>query len=89
MPTISMFFGIVIRMFFRDDVKHKLPHIHAEYQGQIGVYSIPDGKLLTGSLPLNKEKLVSAWIEIHKDELIADWNLAVNGQKVFKIKGLE
>jgi hypothetical protein len=89
MPTISMFYGIIIKMFFRDNEKHKLPHIHAEYQGQIGVYSIPDGELLTGSLPISKQKLVIAWIEIHKDELIADWNLAVNGQKIFTIKGLE
>ena len=84
-----MFFGIIIKMFFRDNEKHKLPHIHAEYQGQIGVYSIPDGELLTGTLPTSKQKLVIAWIEIHKDELIADWNLAVNGQKIFNIKGLE
>lgn len=89
MPTISMFYGIMIRMFFRDNEKHKQPHIHAEYQGQIGVYSIPNGELLNGSLPVNKQKLVIAWIEIHKDELIADWTLAVNGRKVFTIKGLE
>jgi hypothetical protein len=84
-----MFYGIIIKMFFRDNEKHKLPHIHAEYQGQIGVYSIPNGELLDGSLPINKQKLVIAWIEIRKDELMADWSLAVNGQKVFNIKGLE
>lgn len=89
MPTISMFYGIIIRMFFRDDEKHKLPHIHAEYQGQIGVYSIPEGELLAGSLPNNKQKLVIAWIEIRKEELMADWNLAVNGQKIFTIRGLD
>ncbi|MEK6698513.1 MAG: DUF4160 domain-containing protein [Nitrospirota bacterium] len=89
MPTISMFYGIIIRMFFRDNEKHKLPHIHAEYQGQIGVYSIPEGELLAGSLPNNKQKLVIAWIEIRKEELMADWNLAVNGQKIFTIRGLD
>lgn len=89
MPTISMFYGIIIKMFFRDNEKHKLPHIHAEYQGQVGVYSIPEGELLAGSLPMNKQKLVIAWIEIRKEELMADWNLAVNGQKIFTIKGLE
>lgn len=84
-----MFYGIIIRMFFRDNEKHKLPHIHAEYQGQIGVYSIPEGELLAGSLPNNKQKLVIAWIEIRKEELMADWNLAVNGQKIFTIRGLD
>jgi hypothetical protein len=51
MPTISMFYGIIIKMFFRDNERHKLPHIHAEYQGHVGVYSIPEGELLAGSLP--------------------------------------
>lgn len=37
MPTISMFYDILIRMFFYDTDKHKLPHIHAEYQGQVAV----------------------------------------------------
>ncbi len=89
MPTISMFYGILIRMFFKDIDKHHLPHIHAEFQGEIAVYSIPDGKLLAGSISPPKEKLVVAWIEIHKDELLADWELAVNGKNPFKIKGLD
>lgn len=60
--------GILIRMFFRDIEKHKLPHIHAEYQ----------------SAETNP-----AWIEIHKDDLLADWELVVNGKPPFKIKGLD
>ncbi len=89
MPTISMFYGILIRMFFRDIERHNLPHIHADYQGSVGVYSIIDGTLLAGALPSNKHKLVVAWIEIHKDDLLADWELAVNGKKPFPIKGLD
>ncbi|HRY44502.1 MAG TPA: DUF4160 domain-containing protein [Thermoanaerobaculia bacterium] len=89
MPVISMFFGIVIRMFYRDDQRHHLPHIHAEYQGEVGVFSIVDGSLLEGSLPQGKRKLVEAWIEVRRDELLADWSLAVDGQRVFRIRGLE
>ena len=89
MPTISMFYGILVRMFFKDTDKHNLPHIHTEYQGKTAVYSIPDGLCLAGSIPPNKSKLVVAWIEIHKDDLLADWQLAVNGKKPFKIKGLD
>jgi hypothetical protein len=89
MPTISMFYGILIRMFFRDAEKHHTPHIHADYQGKVGVYSILDGTLLAGELPLNKHKLVVAWIEIHREDLLADWDLAVNGKKPFPIKGLD
>ena len=76
-------------MFFKDIDKHNLPHIHAEYQGKVAVYSIPDGILLAGTIPPQKEKLVAAWIEIHKDDLLADWGLAVNGKTPFKIKGLD
>ncbi len=89
MPTISMFYGILIRMFFKDIDKHHLPHIHADYQGETAVYSIPDGKLLAGAIPPRKEKLVVAWIEIHQDDLLADWKLAVDGKPLFKIKGLD
>ena len=89
MPTISMFYGILIRMFFKDTDKHHLPHVHAEFQGKTAVYSIPDGKLLAGSMSPKKEKLIVAWIEIHHDDLLADWELAVNGKTPFKIKGLD
>lgn len=89
MPTISMFYGILIKMFFRDVEKHKLPHIHAEYQGETAVYSIPDGNVLAGKMSPKKNKLIVAWIEIHQDDLLADWELAVNGQKPFPIKGLD
>ena len=89
MPTISMFYGILIRMFFMDEDKHKLPHIHADYQGMVATYSVPDGDLLAGELPPTKHKLVVAWIEIHKEDLLADWELAVHGKKTFPIKGLD
>ena len=89
MPTISMFYGILIRMFFRDIEKYSIPHIHAEYQGETAVYSIPDGEILAGKMSSKKNKLIAAWIEIHQDELLADWELAVNGQKPFPIKGLD
>jgi len=89
MPTISMFYGILIRMFFRDIEKHHAPHIHAEYQGKSAVYSIPDGELLAGRLPARKQKLIIAWIEIHQEDLLADWEFAVNGKKLFPIRGLD
>ncbi len=89
MPTISFFYGIIIRMFFQDTDRHHLPHIHAEYQGDIAVFAIETGEILSGSIQKSKIKLVDAWIEIHRDELMADWQLAKNGQKIFKIKGLD
>ena len=89
MPVISMFYGIIIRSFYRDDRQHHRPHIFAELQDQVAVYAIDDVEALEGSLPRAKARLVAAWIEIHRDELLADWKLAVEGTPTFKIKGLE
>lgn len=89
MPTISMFYGILIHMFFRDADKHHMPHIHADYQGRVAVYSITDGRVLAGLLPPNKHKLVVAWMAIHQEDLLADRELAENGKTPFSIKGLD
>jgi len=88
MPTISMFYGIIIRMMFMDTQQHNLPHLHVEYQGERAVISIPEGNLLGGNLPAKKLRMVQAWITIHEDELMADWALAVNGEPVFPIEPL-
>ncbi len=88
MPIISMFYGIVIRMFHFDNDKHKAPHIHVQYGDQSAVIRLPDGLMLSGKLRANKLKLVHAWIEIHRDDLMADWELAVEGQRVFRIQPL-
>ncbi len=79
MPTISLFFGITIYLYFFDNERHKLPHIHAKYQGDEAVFSIETGEVLQGNLPPSKAKLVAAWIEIRREDLMANWELAVNG----------
>lgn len=89
LPTISMFYGIVIRMYFFDDRQHHVPHIHAEYAGQKAVFNVSNGAVLAGNLPPGKARLVQAWIEIHRDELLANWSLAVNGEDVFRIAPLK
>jgi len=72
-----------------DNKKHNIPHIHVKFQENEAVISIPDGNILEGNIPNNKLKLVSAWIEIHTDELMADWELAIKGESVFKIEPLK
>jgi hypothetical protein len=67
----------------------KPPHIHAKFQEHEAVVSIPDGDLLEGCLPRSKMKLLQAWIELHKDELVANWDLAVSGQQPYKIEPLK
>jgi hypothetical protein len=83
-----MFYGIIVSMYFMDNRRHHRPHIHARYQDDEVVIAIDDGDVLEGSLPRGKLRLVQAWIEIHHDDLLADWQLAVNGQQPFKIEPL-
>ncbi len=65
-----------------------MPHIHARFQGQQASVSISDGTVLAGELPVAKTRLVQAWIEIHREALMADWELAVQGQTPFSIEPL-
>ena len=83
-----MFYGILIYLYFVDNKRHKLPHIHARYQEDEVVIALPNGEILEGSLPGNKIRLVQAWVEIHRDELLADWDLVVTGQTPYKIDPL-
>ena len=80
MPVISMFYGVIVLMYYFDNRQHHLPHIHVQYGEEEVILSIPDGEIIEGSLRSAKMKLVQAWIEIHWEELTANWQLAVNGQ---------
>jgi hypothetical protein len=88
MATLSMFYGIIISMFFRDNRQHKLPHIHAAYQDDIAIFSIPDGEIIEDRMKNPQIRLVQAWITLHADELMADWSLAVDGKNIYKIEPL-
>lgn len=88
MPVISMFYGVIVLMYYFDNRQHQMPHIHVQYSGEEAVISIPDGNVIEGSIRANKLKLVQAWIEIHREDLMANWELAVNGQQIFRIEPL-
>lgn len=86
MPSISMFYGIIIRMF-NNKREHNPPHFHASYQGYNAVFNM-DGELTEGDMPKPQQKYIAAWAEIHKDELLANWELAVNEQPLYSIAPL-
>ena len=88
MPVLSMFFGIIVRMYRELGGRHNLPHIHAEFSGDEVVVAL-DGTVLEGSIPRNKMKLLLAWMEIHHDELEANWILLSNGEQFFRIDPLQ
>jgi Domain of unknown function (DUF4160) len=88
MPTLAMFYGVLVSMYFYDNKQHHAPHIHVEYAEFEAALAIEDGEVLSGKLPKNKMKLVQAWMEIHKEDLMVNWKLAVAGEAVFKIEPL-
>ena len=88
MPIISSFYGVVIRMYSEPNSPHKLPHLHAEYQGEEAVYDF-DGNVIEGQLPTAKARLVVAWITIHQKSLAKNWKLLQNGKGFEKITPLQ
>jgi hypothetical protein len=87
MPTISMFFGIIIRMYYAPG-EHSPPHFHAYYNEHRTTVDIRICEIIEGNLPSRQTKLVLAWAELHKDELMANWRLVMNGEEPFKINPL-
>mgnify|MGYP001465232387 CR=1 FL=1 len=86
MPVISTFFGIVIRMFYRE---HGVPYFHAEYQGQQASFTF-DGKVLAGVLRSRTAvRWIEEWATSHQAELEANWNKMSAGQPLEKIPPLD
>lgn len=75
MPIISVFFGIIIRMYHGD---HAPPHFHASYQGFEALIRVEDGAVMAGSLPNKALKIVQGWGERHREELLDNWQRGVN-----------
>lgn len=88
MPIISMFYGIIIRMYLIDNQHHNSPHLHAKYAEFEASIGIDTGEIIVGELPRKQLRLVQAWVELHRDELMADWELAGNGENPYNIAPL-
>lgn len=88
MPTISMFYGIIVRMYFAPN-EHPPPHFHAYYAEYKATVDIRTGEVIQGNLPRRQTKLVLAWAELHQDELMGNWDLVMNGEEPFKIQPLQ
>lgn len=82
---ISRFYGLVILMNFKD---HNPPHFHVWYGDFKAIVTIDDG-IVKGEMPQRALNMIFEWLEIHREELIADWNLAQKGDELFKIEPLK
>ena len=87
MPTICMFYGIIIRMYCSPN-EHNPPHFHVYYNEYKAIVDIRTCEITDGKLPLKQAKIVLAWAELRQEELMADWQLAQNGELPFTIEPL-
>ncbi len=86
MPIISVFFGIVIRMFYKE---HEPAHFHAEYQGQQGKFDL-DGEMVVGNIQSRTAlRLIREWASLHRRELEANWEKMKAGRPLEGIAPLE
>ena len=86
MPTISAFLGLIIQMYYDE---HNPPHIHVRCQGEKAIFNIQSGDITKGSLSKRNIRLVQAWIELHRDELLMNWELCQNDEHPYKIDPLK
>ena len=85
MPEISRFYGIIIRMFFND---HNPPHFHAEY-GEYRIIVDINDEVINGFMPKRALKLIFEWLDLHKEELLANWERCQNKDIPMEIEPLK
>ena len=86
MPTVAWFYGIAIRMYFRD---HPPPHFHAVYAEHEANVSIETGEVIEGALPKTAARLVRDWTLARQDQLRENWRRARAGEPMERIAGLD
>lgn len=85
MPEISRFLGIVIGMFYAE---HGPAHFHAIY-GEYKIAVEVESGTVHGSFPPRALRHVLQWAALHKEELLANWDLARDGKPLNRIAPLE
>ena len=85
MPEISRFLGIIIAMYYK---VHVPPHFHAIY-GEYEITVEIESGVINGRFPRRALRLVLEWLELHKDELLEDWQLVEKKKPLKKIAPLE
>ena len=69
--------------------EHPPPHFHVYYNEYRASVDISTCEMIEGELPRKQTKLALAWAELHQEELMADWQLVMNGEEPFKIQPLQ
>jgi hypothetical protein len=86
MPTISIFFGFVVQMYWRD---HPPPHVHVFYQGYEALFAIETGDVIVGEMPTAARRIVRQWIDRRRPELLENWERGRMMQPFNQIPGAD
>lgn len=84
MPTIAIFYGIMIKMYWDD---HNPPHFHARYGRAKAMVRISDGEVISGELPPTAARMVREWTHLRRTELEDNWERAISLRSLYKIAG--
>ena len=85
MPEISLFYGIRVTMYYSD---HNPPHFHAEDGSYKAPIDLQESCVIRGALPGRQLKLILAWCELHRDELMQNWELSKDAKPLNRINPL-
>ncbi len=86
MPIVSVFFGIIVRMYYQE---HEPAHVHVEFQGARAAFAL-DGTCIGGNLESSTAaRLVRQWLDLHKDEVEANWLRIRRGRALQRIAPLD
>ncbi len=88
MPEIARFYGIIIRIFYEVQ-RHQLPHFHAAYGEYVASFTIEPPALLAGLMPRKQHNLIIAWVELHQEELLDNWQRTMEQLPLKRIEGLQ
>jgi len=89
MATLSMFYGIIVKMNKEDREPHHKPHVHAVHAGQQASFDVANGEILAGTMDADDVAMMRAWIKIHREELQANWKLLTEEGTYFKVDPLK
>lgn len=86
MPTISVFFGFVVQMYWRE---HPPPHMHVYYQGFEALVAIESGEIIGGSLPPAAMRIIRSWVVRRRAELLANWERGRQREPFERVPGAD
>jgi hypothetical protein len=86
LPTIAIFFGVTVQMYWRD---HPPPHIHVFYGGAEALVAIATGEVIGGALPPGAARMIRERVADRREALLANWERARLREPLEQVPGAD